>query len=537
MSAGLKRKWRPGIGLIIVSILLTVMALPLVGLFFFRIYENQLVRQTEAELIAEAAAIGAAYARDLRDAGMPPERLGSVVAGNGGRASSDPPLPGRAPPADWPYRPIEPQLDLATDYILGPRPDGEPEAPDPVFTAIGARLAQVITDTQTTTLAGFRLLDPRGVVIAGGDDAGRSFAHVEEVQAALAGRYASVLRQRVAARPVPPVYSVSRGTGVRVFVALPVVIGDRVAGVVYASRTPNNIVKHLYGERGKVLAAALSMLGVALVIAYVAVRTISRPMLALIERTQRIAAGDSGAIAPLKRHGTREMAELSAAFIDMARRLQARSETIRTFASHVSHELKSPLTAIHGAAELLRDTDAEMTAEQRHRFLDNIIGDADRLTRLVRRLLELARAEAPPLSGGTANLAEALQLLPSDGRIAVTLDGGAELRFRMSAENAAIALANFVDNSARHGARRCALSAEAQGNTIRIAAADDGEGISPNNRQRIFEPFFTTRRESGGTGLGLGIVAALVKAHDGSVRLAESASGARFEIDLPAASG
>ena len=111
--------------------------------------------------------------------------------------------------------------------------------------------------------------------------------------------------------------------------------------------------------------------------------------------------------------------------------------------------------------------------------------------------------------------------MPNDGRIAVTLNGGAELRFRMSAENAAIAIANFVDNSARHGARRCALSADVQGRYVRIVAADDGDGISPNNRQRIFEPFFTTRRESGGTGLGLGIVAALVKAHDGSVRLAE----------------
>lgn len=526
-----KRKWRPGIGLIIVSILLTMMALPLVGLFFFRIYENQLVRQTEAALIAEAAAIGAAYARDLRDAGLPPERLGTVVSGSGAASSSG---VGRAPLAVWPYRPIEPRLDLATDYILGPRPDAEPATPDPAFAAVGARLDRVIADTQVTTLAGFRLLDPSGVVIAGGGDIGRSFAGVDEVQAALAGQYASAFRQRIAARPVPPLYSVTRGTGVRIFVAVPVVVGDRVAGVVYASRTPNNIVKHLYGERGKVLAAALSILAVTLVIAYVAVRTISRPMLALIERTQRIAAGDASAIAPLKRHGTREMAELSAAFIDMARKLQTRSETIRTFASHVSHELKSPLTAIQGAAELLRDTDGEMTAEERRRFLDNIIADADRLTRLVRRLLELARAEAP-LSSGTATLAEAVQLLPDDGRIAVTLDGGADLRFRMSAENAAIALANFVDNSARHGARQCALSAAAEGNHIRIAAADDGDGISPNNRQRIFEPFFTTRRESGGTGLGLGIVAALVKAHDGSVRLAESTTGARFEIDLPAA--
>jgi signal transduction histidine kinase len=528
-------KWRPGIGLIVFSILLTVMALPLVGLFFFRIYENQLVRRTEAELIGEAAAIGAVYARDLREAGLPPERLGAKLADGKGSSSSEPAPPQRASPPASRYRPIEPRLDLAGDDILGVRPDPVPAEVDAAFAAIGARLNGVIAETQLTTLAGFRLLDPRGVVIAGGGDLGRSFAEVEEVRAALAGRYASVLRQRVASRPVPPVYSLSRGTGVRVFVALPVIVGSNVAGVVYASRTPNNIVKHLYGERGKVAAAAFSMLAVTLLIAYVAVRTISRPMQALIERTQRIAGGDTAAIAPLKRHGTREMAELSAAFIDMARKLQARSDTVRTFARHVSHELKSPLTAIHGAAELLRDASGEMTHEERRRFLDNIVADTDRLARLVRRLLELARAEAPPLSGGTSSLEEAAKLLPKDRPIAVELDGGAQLRFRMSAENAAIALANLIDNSARHGARHCRLSARYEDHTVRISAADDGEGISPNNRARIFEPFFTTRRDSGGTGLGLGIVAALVRAHDGDVRLGASTQGACFEIDLPAA--
>lgn len=530
------RKWRPGIGLILFSILLTVMALPLAGLFLFRIYENQLVRQTEAELIAEAAAIGAAYARDVREAGLPPERLGARLADDNQDSSSEA-ATRRPPPAGQPFQPIIPRLDLTGDDVLGARPDSMPASADAEFAAIGARLTSVIADTKLITLAGFRLLDPRGVVIAGGADTGRSFAAVEEVRIALAGDYASVLRQRVSSRPVPPVYSLSRGTGVRVFVALPVIVDSRVAGVVYASRTPNNIVKHLYGERGKVAAAALSILALTLLIAYVAVRTISRPMHALIERTQRIAAGDTAAIAPLERHGTREMAELSAAFIDMARKLQARSDAVRTFASHVSHELKSPLTAIHGAAELLRDSSGEMTQQERRRFLDNIVSDTDRLARLVRRLLELARAEAAPPSAETASLEEAVNLLPKDERIAVALDGGAALRFRMSAENAAIALANLVDNSARHGARRCVVSASRKRGTVCISIADDGEGISPGNRARIFEPFFTTRRDSGGTGLGLGIVAALVRAHDGDVRLGPSTRGACFEIDLPALQG
>ena len=106
-------KWRPRIGLVVLAILLTVMALPLVGLFFFRIYENQLVRQTEAELIGQGAAIAAIYAREVREAALPPDKLGAAVAAEPDRASSSDLR--SEPDEDWPYRPIEPSLDLAVD--------------------------------------------------------------------------------------------------------------------------------------------------------------------------------------------------------------------------------------------------------------------------------------------------------------------------------------------------------------------------------------------------------------------------------------
>ncbi|TIP68863.1 MAG: two-component sensor histidine kinase, partial [Mesorhizobium sp.] len=88
-------------------------------------------------------------------------------------------------------------------------------------------------ETQKTTLAGFRLLDAKGVVIAGREEVGLSLGAVAEVRAALAGRYASVLRQRISDEPPPSLYSVSRGTRVRVFVAMPVAVDGKVAGVVY----------------------------------------------------------------------------------------------------------------------------------------------------------------------------------------------------------------------------------------------------------------------------------------------------------------
>ncbi|MCG7509428.1 sensor histidine kinase, partial [Mesorhizobium retamae] len=116
----------------------------------------------------------------------------------------------------------------------------------------------------------------------------------------------------------------------------------------------------------------------------------------------------------------------------------------------------------------------------------------------------------------------------------VAIEAGAALRFKMSGENAAILFSNLADNSARHGASRFMVSARQQDGVVRVLVSDDGAGISPDNRARIFSPFFTTRRETGGTGMGLSIVAALVKAHEGSIRLVDAERGATFEIEIPA---
>ena len=79
MSVQVPRKWRPTLGSIVFVVLATVMALPLVGLFFFRLYENQLVRQTEAELIAQSAVIAAAFAEEVERQPDPATLLGAAV--------------------------------------------------------------------------------------------------------------------------------------------------------------------------------------------------------------------------------------------------------------------------------------------------------------------------------------------------------------------------------------------------------------------------------------------------------------------------
>jgi len=80
-----------------------------------------------------------------------------------------------------------------------------------------------------------------------------------------------------------------------------------------------------------------------------------------------------------------------------------------------------------------------------------------------------------------------------------------------------------------------AIAAQREDGVLRVTVADNGEGISPGNRDRVFEPFFTTRREVGGTGMGLQIVRSLLTAHGGTIQLVPSDGGAVFELTLPIA--
>jgi signal transduction histidine kinase len=275
---------------------------------------------------------------------------------------------------------------------------------------------------------------------------------------------------------------------------------------------------------GLALAVALAItVGVGLVFS----RTIAGPINALVRRSNAIGQGGRSAIVAPEQLGTRELAALSDSLLDLATRLVDRTEYVSGFAAHVSHELKSPVTAIRGAAELMRDT--PMTEDERRRFVDNIIADADRLSALLGRLRELARAELD-ISAGSTTLADVL-----GGDAFVVLSGETTVPIALDSGAAGAVFTQLLSNARAHGAKRAAVSAERRDDSLLIRVADDGEGISPGNRNRIFEPFFTTRRETGGTGMGLQIVRALLASHGGTIELVESDRGTTFLLRVPIA--
>jgi len=509
---------------ILLVVMLMVLALPLAGLYFFRIYENELVRQTEQELISQSAVLSASFRQLLRVQYPSQQTYGIKLA-----------RPTPATPVK--YQPIIPSINLL-EPIQPPRPIAKPAnvQSDAIAQKIGELLRQVLIDTQHVTLSGIRVMDMHGTVIAGQAEVGLSLAEVPEVAKAMQGYYASTIRQRISDEPPPSLYSTSRGTHIRVFVAFPVIENQHLQGVVYLSRTPSSILKHLISVKDKVLIASLCLLGLVLLLVMIVSSAIANPIRKLIKQTELVKQGKQAYIQPLTNPVTVEMARLSESLAGLSQALYERTDYIQRFASHVSHEFKTPLTAMQGALELLEEHSETMTGSQRQQFIDNLLADTQRLKQLVQRLLELARADALEPNAQTSQLADLIAELQhrfSARGITLLSTDLPDVNLAIAPEALEIILSNLLENSCQHQATQVRLSAEYLGAMLHLFVQDNGTGISKANADKIFTPFFTTRRNSGGTGLGLEISQSLLKAYGGKISLLDSEQGALFRVILP----
>jgi two-component system sensor histidine kinase ChvG len=265
--------------------------------------------------------------------------------------------------------------------------------------------------------------------------------------------------------------------------------------------------------------------------------TISAPLGRLTKIAERIAAGDRSADPKLNRRD--EIGQLSRAIDIMARNLDSRASYVKELAANISHEFKSPLTSIRGAAELLIDGAAE-DPTAREKFLNNILTDAHRLDRLVSRLLELSRFEAD-LAPTEVFDYEALVREVADhssGDIPVSVDYLARTtHIRARRSHLLSALSNLIDNAQQHASPDSVIKVsviDVGSRSIRTSVHNFGPAIHEANLPRIWDRFFTTRGSSGGTGLGLPIVKAVIAAHAGSTDVVSTEGlGTTFSFDLP----
>ncbi len=401
-------------------------------------------------------------------------------------------------------------------------------------------LDDTLTQAKQATLAGFRVTDTSGRIVASsGTDQGEDISADPEVATALAGSPGMAIkpRARVAASR-KTLDGQSRHADVRVFVARPVYAGAEVVGAVVLSRTPREEVQAFYQMAPRLSVGVVLALAGTVGLAFGAGRVLSRSLRSLAEASRGIAAGSEAALLALEPASHSRVAEaraLAAAMGTMSARLRQRLRYITEFAGNVSHEFKTPVSSLRGTIELLRDDD-EMPPEQRARFLENALADLDRLSRLVGGLLRLARAE----EGGARSVFSLDDVVAELAARHPTLArAGTAARVDANREQIESALANLVENALRHGGPDVHVRAETftDGPWTGVDILDDGPGISPANLPRVFDRFFTTDRAKGGTGLGLALVRAIAEAHGGRVDVESAPGRTRFRFVLPRAGG
>lgn len=286
-----------------------------------------------------------------------------------------------------------------------------------------------------------------------------------------------------------------------------------------------DLLTPMTGRRNAVYIVAVGAFIATLVLGGLLWRLILAPVQALAARAEHIRGG--GAPTPLDHYGTPEIGELAQAVLDMAEVLRAREMAVRGYTDHVTHELKTPLTAIRGAAELL-EADESLSPEAR-RMAKTIVGAEKRAERLLAAARQIAAARMPEHRGSVRleNCVTGLRSRFQTLRIEVE-NGRQELP--LAASGLIVVLAHIAENAVEAGARALTMEAGQDEDGIWMTVADDGPGISPGNSGLVFDPFFTTRRDMGGTGMGLAIVKTLLLAHGGQISLDEVEAGTKFRI-------
>ncbi|MBN2403954.1 MAG: HAMP domain-containing protein [Coriobacteriia bacterium] len=412
------------------------------------------------------------------------------------------------------------------------------------------RLSSAETDGLTTALqaAGpdifsrVRVLDAQGVALvdsAGDDGVGEAYGELSEIQTALAGDYGAATR-------------VTASDRVALYIAEPIIHDGTVVGVAYSSSTTFSIVTLLQTYRTRLLVVVLLFVGVTFALTELLARWLSAPLRDLSDGAQAFAAGDHSVRAtPMGSLETRAVAEAFNAMGDEVERVvrELKDEELRTtrFVSDVSHELRTPLTAIRGAAETLLEGD--VPADDERRFLETMVRESDRLGRLANDLLTLQRIE-----GATGELplrrvrlrviaeraAESLEPL-TDGRgVSVTIAGEGPTVLGDS-DRLQQVVGNLLDNASRMtpkgGAITIVLSRENGFATLSVL--DEGPGIPEDALPHLFDRFYRAQasrdRSTGGAGLGLAIVHAIVQAHAGTITAGNLPhGGSAFTLRLPA---
>jgi signal transduction histidine kinase len=318
------------------------------------------------------------------------------------------------------------------------------------------------------------------------------------------------------------------------FVAVPVLLGDSVLGVVRLSKPQSAVNKEVRSRiLGIIVAGGFTLLasaGIAIPLAL----GIARPITRLTRRTEKLADGDFSVRAD-DSAGPPEVRELSRSFNAMASRLGLMIDNQRHFAGAVSHQLRTPLTALRlrleQAQDAVSDEDSPLALA-----LDASRQEADRLQEMVEQLLALARIEggmAPTVTVNAAHVVrtriELWEPLASEKNVTIRVDSAPTVDCAVIEGGLEQIVDNYIDNALTVAPEGSDILIEVHkvGVSVHVDVIDNGVGLSNEQRERAFERFWRGKNteNAAGTGLGLAIVRQLAAASGGTVELLPRSDG------------
>jgi signal transduction histidine kinase len=266
------------------------------------------------------------------------------------------------------------------------------------------------------------------------------------------------------------------------------------------------------------------------------------PLREMADAAKAMSRGDYGR----RVHATSrdEVGDLARAFNAMAADLAEIDRVRRDLIANVSHELRTPITALRAALENIVDG---IERADPH-VLQTMLGQVERLGRLVTQLLDLSRLEAGvvPLQKERFEVRPLLEQAVSEAKLQTgngidfTVDASSELTLLADAERVHQVVANLIENAVRHspGDGRIVASAKRTGAALVIEVTDEGPGIPPGDAERVFERFYRAdaarASADGGSGLGLAIARWIVDMHGGQIKAAaHEPRGCRMIVTLP----
>lgn len=395
--------------------------------------------------------------------------------------------------------------------------------------------AQVYDLTKTTMDLRVYITDARGIALfdshrpgAKGED----YSRWNDVLRTLRGEYGA---RSTWDDPNDPLSSV-------LYVAAPILVGGVIRGVVTVGKPAKNINEFIELSRAR-LVWMVSMLALAVIaLSFLVSKWLSIPLQRLTEYARAVGEGRAVSLPKLR---DQEMATLGAAFEQMRETLEGK-RYIERYVQTLTHEIKSPLAGVRGAAELMRE---EMPAADRAHFLTNILTETGRIQNLVERLLELSALEArrelrdeesiplkPLLDDIAASVGPQLATRQLTLRVGDPPEGAQVFGERFLIRQALVnLLQNAIEFSPAGGSIE--VSAQVDADKVEFVVADRGVGIPEFALSRIFERFYSLSRPDTGrksSGLGLSFVHEVAKRHGGTVVVQNRTDGgAESTLTLP----